>query len=55
MRKAERKLYGRHAANMMKTDVQEEHDDPDGTIENYLLKKGILQIEIEILKRKLLE
>ena len=26
MRKAERKLYGRHAANMMKTDVQE-HDD----------------------------
>lgn len=26
MRKAERKLYGRHAANMMRTDVQE-HDD----------------------------
>ena len=29
--------------------------DKYGTIENYLLKKGILQIEIEILKRKLLE
>ena len=26
MRKAERKLYGHHAAKMMKTDVQE-HDD----------------------------
>lgn len=26
MQKAQRKLYGRHAANMMKTDVQE-HDD----------------------------
>ncbi len=25
------------------------------TIENYLLKKGILQTEIEMLKRKLLE
>ena len=26
MQKAQKKLYGRHAANMMKTDVQE-HDD----------------------------
>ena len=29
--------------------------DKYGTVENYLLKKGILQAEVEMLKRKLLE
>lgn len=47
MRKAERKLYGRHAANMMKTDVQEHEDHYEVDIELPGFKKDEISLELK--------
>ena len=47
MRKAERKLYGRHAANMMKTDVQEHDDHYEVDIDLPGFKKDELSLELK--------
>lgn len=47
MRKAERKLYGRHAANMMKTDVQEHEDHYEVDIDLPGFKKEELSLELK--------
>lgn len=47
MRKAERKLYGRHAANMMKTDVQEHDGHYEVDIDLPGFKKDELSLELK--------
>lgn len=47
MRKAERKLYGRHAANMMKTDVKEHEDHYEVDIDLPGFKKDELSLELQ--------
>lgn len=47
VRKAERKLYGRHAANMMKTDVREHDDHYEVDIELPGFKKEELTLELK--------
>lgn len=47
MRKAERKLYGRHALNMMKTDVQEHDDHYEVDIDLPGFKKDELSLELK--------
>ena len=47
MRKAERKLYGRHAANMMKTDVQEHDDHYEVDIDLPGFQKDELSLELK--------
>ena len=47
MRKAERSLYGRHAANMMKTDVQEHDDYYEVDIDLPGFKKDELSLELK--------
>ena len=47
MQKAQRKLYGRHAANMMKTDVQEHDDHYEVDIELPGFKKDELSLELK--------
>lgn len=45
--KAQRKLYGRHAANMMKTDVQEHDDHYEVDIDLPGFKKEELSLELQ--------
>lgn len=47
MQKAQKKLYGRHAANMMKTDVQEHEDYYEVDIELPGFKKEELSLELK--------
>lgn len=47
MQKAQRKLYGRHAANMMKTDVREHGDHYEVDIELPGFRKDELSIELK--------
>lgn len=47
MQKAQRKLYGRHAANMMKTDVQEHNDHYEVDIDLPGFKKEELSLELK--------
>ncbi len=47
MQKAQRKLYGRHAANMMKTDVQEHDDHYEVDIDLPGFKKDELSLELK--------
>jgi len=47
MRKAQKKLYGRHAANMMKTDVQEHDDCYEVDIDLPGFKKDELSLELK--------
>lgn len=47
MQKAERKLYGRHVANMMKTDVQEHDDHYEVDIDLPGFKKDELSLELK--------
>ena len=47
MQKAQRKLYGRHAANMMKTDVQEHDDHYEVDIDLPGFKKEELSLELK--------
>lgn len=47
MKKAEKKLYGRHAANMMKTDVQEHGDHYEVDIDLPGFKKDELSLELK--------
>ena len=47
MQKAQRKLYGRHAANMMKTDVQEHDDHYEVDIDLPGFKKDELSLELQ--------
>ena len=47
MRKAERKLYGRHAAKMMKTDVQEHDDHYEVDIDLPGFKKDEITLELK--------
>ncbi len=47
MRKAQKKLYGHHAANMMKTDVQEHTNHYEVDIELPGFKKDELSIELK--------
>ena len=47
MQKAQRKLYGRHAANMMKTDVREHDDHYEVDIELPGFRKDELSIELK--------
>lgn len=47
MRKAERKLYGHHAVNMMKTDVKEQDDHYEVDIDLPGFKKDELSIELK--------
>ena len=47
MQKAQRKLYGRHAANMMKTDVQEHDDHYEVDIDLPGFKKDELSVELK--------
>ena len=47
MRKAERKLYGRHAAQMMKTDVQEHEDHYEGDVDLPGFKKDEITLELK--------
>ncbi len=47
MQKAQRKLYGRHAANMMKTDVQEHEDHYEVDIDLPGFKKDELSLELK--------
>lgn len=47
MRKAERNLYGRHAANMMKTDVREHEDHYEVDIDLPGFKKEELSLELK--------
>jgi len=46
MRKAQKNLYGRHAANMMKTDVQEHGDHYEVDIDLPGFKKDELSLEL---------
>lgn len=46
MRKAERKLYGHHAAKMMKTDVQEHDDHYEVDIDLPGFKKDDITLEL---------
>ena len=48
MRKAERKLYGRHAAKMMKTDVQEHDDHYEVDIDLPGFKKDEITLELKL-------
>jgi len=47
MQKAQKKLYGRHASNMMKTDVQEHEDHYEVDIDLPGFKKDELSLELE--------
>lgn len=47
MQKAQRKLYGRHAANMMKTDVREHEDHYEVDIDLPGFKKEELSLELK--------
>jgi len=47
MRKAQKNLYGRHAANMMKTDVQEQGDHYEVDIDLPGFKKDELSLELK--------
>ena len=47
MQKAERKLYGRHAVNMMKTDVQEHDDHYEVDIDLPGFRKDELSLELK--------
>ena len=47
MQKAQRKLYGRHAANMMKTDVQEHDDHYEVDIDLPGFRKEELSLELQ--------
>ncbi len=47
MRKAQRKLYGHHAANMMKTDVQEHDDHYEVDVELPGFKKDEISLELK--------
>lgn len=47
MRKAERKLYGRHAAQMMKTDVQEHEDHYEVDVDLPGFKKDEITLELK--------
>ncbi len=47
MQKAQKKLYGRHAANMMKTDVQEHEDHYEVDIDLPGFKKEELSLELK--------
>ena len=47
MQKAQRKLYGRHAANMMKTDVQEHDDHYEVDIDLPGFRKDELSLELQ--------
>ena len=47
MQKAQKKLYGRHAANMMKTDVQEHDDHFEVDIDLPGFKKDELSLELK--------
>ena len=47
MQKTQRKLYGRHAANMMKTDVQEHDDHYEVDIDLPGFKKEELSLELK--------
>ena len=47
MKKAQRKLYGRHAANMMKTDVQEHDDHYEVDIDLPGFKKDEISLELK--------
>lgn len=47
MQKAQRKLYGRHAANMMKTDVQEHDDHYEVDIDLPGFKKDEISLELK--------
>ena len=48
MKKAQKKLYGRHAANMMKTDVKEHDDHYVVDIDLPGFKKDELSLELKI-------
>ena len=47
MKKAQKKLYGRHAANMMKTDVKEQDDHYEVDIDLPGFKKEELSLELK--------
>lgn len=47
MKKAQKKLYGRHAANMMKTDVQDHEDHYEVDIDLPGFKKDELSLELK--------
>lgn len=47
MKKAQRKLYGRHAANMMKTDVKEHDDHYEVAVELPGFAKDELSVELK--------
>lgn len=47
MKKAQRKLYGRHAANMMKTDVQEHDDHYEVDMDLPGFKKDEISLELK--------
>ncbi len=47
MQKAQKQLYGRHAANMMKTDVQEHEDHYEVDIDLPGFKKDELSLELK--------
>lgn len=47
MQKAQKKLYGRHAANMMKTDVQEHDNEYEVAIDLPGFKKEELSLELK--------
>ena len=47
MRKTERKLYGRHGANMMRTDVQEHDDHYEVDIDLPGFKKDEISLELK--------
>ena len=47
MKRAQRKLYGRHAANMMKTDVREQDDHFEVDIDLPGFKKEELSLELK--------
>ena len=47
MKKAKKKLYGRHAANMMKTDVKEQDDHYEVDIDLPGFKKDELSLELK--------
>ncbi len=47
MQKAQKKLYGRHAANMMKTDVQEHNDHYEVDIDLPGFKKEELSLQLK--------
>ena len=47
MKKAQKKLYGRHAANMMKTDVKEQEDRYEVDIDLPGFKKDEIRLQLE--------